>query len=316
MGREIDSPELAARLAEDRLQRCFAKPVVVDGRELHVGVRVGIALYPDDGTEAETLLHNAEAAARRAKLAGERHLFYTEQMTANTAERLALEGDLRRALERGEFVLHYQPKIVLATGQPDGAEALIRWRSAERGLVPPAQFIPLMEETGLIVDAGAWALEQAVRDQRVLAAGGRGGFRIAVNVSQVQLRRNDFPSMVASALRQGSRPPGIDLEITESLIMQDVEGNIAKLRDVRALGVRVAVDDFGTGYSSLAYLAKLPVDSLKIDREVVDPEDVEMLEDLLTAALNEVLAKVQSLQMGQLVGLAGSLGIGGVPGLK
>jgi EAL domain-containing protein (putative c-di-GMP-specific phosphodiesterase class I) len=202
-------------------------------------------------------------------------------MTARVAETLALENKLLLALDRGEFVLHYQPKTDLAERRIVGVEALIRWQSPELGLVPPMQFIPLMEETGLILEAGSWALEQAVRDYRRWTTVSLAAPRIAVNVSAVQLRRQDFVETVRKAIGNDATPPGIDLEITESLIMEDIEGNIRKLKAVRDLGIDLAIDDFGTGYSSLAYLARLPVRSLKIDRSFI----ITMLEDANTMTL-------------------------------
>jgi EAL domain-containing protein (putative c-di-GMP-specific phosphodiesterase class I) len=210
-------------------------------------------------------------------------------MSKPVAEHVALENELRVALERGEFVLHYQPRVEIASRRIVGVEALIRWRSPERGLVPPGQFIPLLEETGLILAVGAWALERAARDYRAWAAARPAPPRIAVNVSAIQLRQRDFVERVRSALKPEGASPGIDLEITESLVMQDVDATIGKLRELRALGVQIAVDDFGTGYSSLAYLARLPVATLKIDRSFVarmlqDPGSMTLVNSIVSLA--------------------------------
>src|SRR5882762_10778941 len=184
-------------------------------------------------------------------------------MTERIAEKLSLENKLRQALENDEFVLYYQPKVDVDTRRIVSAEALIRWRSPERGLVPPLEFIPLLEGTGLILEVGEWALREAVRDHAYWTENAPRAPRVAVNVSPIQLRRPNFVEIVKEAIGQGAAPHGLDLEITESVLMEDVTANTEKLRALRELGVSVAIDDFGTGYSSLGYLAKLPVQSLK-----------------------------------------------------
>ncbi|MDB6015058.1 MAG: response regulator receiver modulated sensor-containing diguanylate [Gammaproteobacteria bacterium] len=250
-------------------------PFQVEGNELRLSANAGVALYPGDGNDADTLLKHAEAALKRAKTTGDRHLFYTRHLTEPGSEKLALESKLRRALENEEFVLHYQPKVDLETRRVKGVEALIRWNDPATGLVPPAQFIPLMEETGLIADVGTWVLQQACQDRSRWLERGFNAPRVAINVSTLQLRRSDFVRTVKNILRVAGSEAGIDIEVTESLIMQDVEDNIAKLVAIRDLGVRIAIDDFGTGYSSLGYLAKLPVETLKIDRSFI----ISMLDD-------------------------------------
>ncbi|HEX4619802.1 MAG TPA: EAL domain-containing protein, partial [Steroidobacteraceae bacterium] len=248
---------------------CFAKPYVIEGTEFKLRAKAGLTLFPHDGRDSETLLVNAETALRKAKANGERTVFYQPDLSERTGAWLPLESKLGRALERNEFVLHYQPKVDTVTRRVVGVEALIRWRSPDLGLVPPARFIPLMEETGMILDVGAWALRRAALDQRSWAEQGLGDLRVAVNVSAIQLRQRDFVEAVRQAIREGISPSAIDLEITESVLMQDVDDNIARLNSLRALGVQLAIDDFGTGYSSLGYLAKLPVQALKIDRSFV-----------------------------------------------
>jgi EAL domain-containing protein (putative c-di-GMP-specific phosphodiesterase class I) len=248
----------------------LAQPFVIGDHELHVDLTVGIAFYPADGAGADSLLTNAEAALKQAKLHGEPFLFYEPAINARVAEKLTLENKLRRALERNEFMLHYQPKVELQTGQVRGVEALIRWNDPEHGLVSPARFIPLLEETGLILEVGQWALHRALEDWRSAAQSGAPTPRIAVNVSAIQLRRADFVECIARALsRAGGAEHGLDLEITESTLMESIGDNSHKLRELREMGVHFAIDDFGTGYSSLSYLAKLPVDSLKIDRAFI-----------------------------------------------
>jgi len=271
----VGTEQEVARRTEENLRGCFGEPYRVGEAELRISAKVGIALFPSDGADADTLFRNAEAALKKAKASGERYLFYTEQMTERTAERLALESKLRRALERQEFVLHYQPKFDAETKRIEGVEALIRWQSPELGLVPPVQFIPLLEETGLIFEVGAWALRQAAFDYRRWQKLGLAAPRVAVNVSAVQLRRRDFVESVRSVLGEGAGAAAIDLEITESLIMEDIQASTEKLEALRLLGVNIAIDDFGTGYSSLAYLAKLPVHELKIDRSFI----ITMLKD-------------------------------------
>jgi EAL domain-containing protein (putative c-di-GMP-specific phosphodiesterase class I) len=232
--------------------------------------KMGVALFPDDGTDADTLLQNAEAALKKAKASGDRYLFYTQKMTETVAGKLTLENQLRQALDKGEFVLHYQPKVNLASGKLTSAEALIRWDDPRTGLVPPGRFIPILEETGLIYEVGRWALRKAIEDYLRWRAAGLAAVRIAVNVSPLQLRNRGFIAEIEQAIGiDAHAPAGLELEITESLIMEDVKHNIASLQAIRAMGVTIAIDDFGTGFSSLAYLSKLPVDTLKIDRSFV-----------------------------------------------
>jgi EAL domain-containing protein (putative c-di-GMP-specific phosphodiesterase class I) len=250
-----------------------------------VSAKAGLALFPVDSSDAETLFSNAEAACKKAKKTGERYLFYTQRMTEAVAKNFGLENRLRTALERGEFVLHYQPKVDLETRNIVGVEALIRWQNTEIGLVPPMEFIPLMEETGLILNVGTWALRQAVREHQEWVDRGLDAPRIAVNVSAIQLHQRDFVEVVVDAIGGGSMPTAIDLELTESQLMRDVPGNIGKLNALREMGMKVAVDDFGTGHSSLAYLAKLPVDALKIDRSFI----ITMLDDPGVMALVQMI---------------------------
>jgi diguanylate cyclase (GGDEF)-like protein/PAS domain S-box-containing protein len=286
---EVKAEEDLVRIIENARQRILAQPFSVEGNELRVSTKAGIALFPNDAAGAETLLRNAEAALAKAKGSGERHLFYTQQMTERVAETLTLENKLRQALEKSEFVLHYQPKIDLETRSILGVEALIRWQSPELGLVAPMKFIPLLEETGLILEVGAWALNRAALDHRGWVEERLEAPRVAVNVSAIQLRQRDFVATLEQAIRGGAAPVGIDLEITESLIMEDIQATIEKLKNARGLGVNIAVDDFGTGYSSLAYLAKLPVGSLKIDRSFIitmlgDPNTMTLVSTIISLA--------------------------------
>jgi len=285
----VSSESEVARLAELWLADCFGPPYGVSGTDLRVSAKAGVALFPNDGADADALFQNAEAALKKAKATGERYLFYTQQMTERIGEKLALENKLRQALEKEEFVLHYQPMVDTGTRSIETVEALIRWQSPEMGLVPPMQFIPLLEETGLILEVGAWAMRRAVLDHRNWKDRGLPAPRISVNVSPIQLRKRDFVATVEEALKFGALPPGIDLEITESLVMQDIEANMKKLEAVRVLGVSIAIDDFGTGYSSLGYLAKLPVHSLKIDRSFIitmlhDPNVMTLVSTIVSLA--------------------------------
>jgi len=278
---DVENEDDVGRLTEQRLAACLSPAFRSDGRELRLSARVGIAMYPGDGDHAEALFANAEAALKKAKATGERYLFFAPAMTERIHENLSLENKLREALEKEEFVLHYQPKVDVENRGIVGVEALIRWQSPELGLVPPMKFIPLLEETGLILQVGSWALRRAALDHRAWAERGLKPPRVAVNVSPIQLRQRDFVRDVEHAIMKGIAPVGIDLEITESLIMQDIHATIEKLILLRKLGVQVAIDDFGTGYSSLSYLAKLPVQTLKIDRSFV----IAMLEDPNTTTL-------------------------------
>ena len=268
--RRAEGGEGVAQLLEQILTGISEQAFPVGGEDLRISPRAGIALYPADGAEADGLLKNAEAALKEAKRMGHRYQFYAPQMNARVAEQLKLENELRRAILEEQFVLHYQPRVELAGGRVCGLEALIRWAHPERGLVPPAEFIPLLETTGMILDVGRWALKQATLDHAAWRAAGLKPPRIAVNVSVIQLRREQFVEDVRAAVSEASDiREYLDIEITESMLMEDVDGNIGKLAAVQAMGMQIAMDDFGTGYSSLSYLAKLPINSLKIDRSFV-----------------------------------------------
>jgi len=278
-----------ARIVEQKNREIFGASYQVGDTELRISAKFGIAVFPGDGTDAETLLKNAEAALQRAKATGERYLFYTQQMTERVAGQLSLENKLRHALENNEFVLHYQPKVDVDTRHIVGVEALMRWQSLDLGLVPPLRFIPLLEETGMILDVGAWALRRAALDYQRWLEQKLPAPRVAVNVSAVQLRHRDFVEVLKEALRQGVEPSPVDIEITESVIMVDIAATVDKLRAVRDMGVNIAIDDFGTGYSSLGYLAKLPVHSLKIDRSFIstmanDPDTMTLVSTIISMA--------------------------------
>jgi diguanylate cyclase len=265
----VISEEEAAQRLEASIQACFGSAFKIDNHELRVSARCGIAISPDDGSDADRLFRNAEAALKKAKSTRDPYLFYSARMNEHVAERVAMESKLRVALDLDQFVLHYQPKIDSVTRKIVSVEALIRWNDPASGLISPVHFIPLLEETGLILQVGTWALRQAFQDyQRWLSLVPEPP-RIAVNVSPIQLRRKDFVEQLRALLAERPNSHGIDIEITESLIMEDIEGNIENLNEIRDLGVAISIDDFGTGYSSLAYLARLPVEIVKIDRSFI-----------------------------------------------
>ena len=266
----FDNPGETTHWLIDRLAAAFARPFLVDGVELVVSLKAGIAVFPTDGESTEALCAHAESALKHAKDSNQRYLFYAPEMNARVAESLAMENRLRRAIDDGLLSLHYQPKIDLKSGALAGLEALIRWHDPELGAVPPAKFVSLMEETGMILAAGNWAMRQAVDDARRWMQAGLSVPRIAVNVSAIQLRQKDFVDGVLEAIALfGSAKPPLDVEITESVLVDDIEESTRKLQTLRRAGVEVSVDDFGTGYCSLGYLARLPVDTLKIDRSFV-----------------------------------------------
>jgi diguanylate cyclase (GGDEF)-like protein/PAS domain S-box-containing protein len=301
------------RLLEQTMQSFMGHPFRLDDAVLRISAKVGVALFPDDGRDADTLFGNAESALKKAKETGDRYLCYAQKMTASVASRLTLENQLREALERQEFVIHYQPKVNLVSGQLVGAEALLRWNDPRTGLVPPDRFVPILEETGLIHDVGRWVLSEAIADYRRWRNADLRAVRIAVNVSPRQLRNRDFVAEVKEALgNEAQAAAGLELEITESVIMEDVRSSIASLRAIRALGVTIAIDDFGTGFSSLSYLARLPVHTLKIDRSFViemaaGPEGLALVSTIINLAhslkLNVVAEGVETEEQSRLLRL-------------
>jgi diguanylate cyclase (GGDEF)-like protein/PAS domain S-box-containing protein len=273
---DIDDIQDAATSAQ-KLIDLAAEPFRIGGHEFYVTASIGIAVSPGDGTEPGVLLKNADIAMYRAKGQGKNtYQFFSAEATASTFEQLMLESALRKALERHEFVLHYQPIVNLSTGRAEAVETLLRWRHPELGVVSPARFIPMAEETGLIVPIGAWVLREACRQFATLT--GVTDLRVAVNLSPRQLGSSDVVNIVREALAASGMAPGLlRLEVTESSMMQNPEAAVRTLQALRALGVTIAVDDFGTGYSSLSFLRRFPIDGLKIDqsfvRDVVDDEN-------------------------------------------
>jgi diguanylate cyclase (GGDEF)-like protein/PAS domain S-box-containing protein len=253
------------------LSDATAQPFPIGGHEMHVTLSMGASVFPKDGGDFDVLLRNADAAMHRVKAAGGKGFqFYAAEMTRDTTDRLELENALRGALERGELQLHYQPQVDIASGRVIAVEALMRWRHAERGWVSPAQFIPIAEESGLILRLGEWALGEACRQLAAWDRAGSSQIRMAVNVSARQFLDAGFVDSVERALREHQVDPRrIELELTESLLIEDPDQANSTLQRLKVLGVMIAVDDFGTGYSSLSYLSGLPVDCLKIDRAFV-----------------------------------------------
>ncbi|MES2784638.1 MAG: EAL domain-containing protein [Pseudomonadota bacterium] len=263
-------PAEVAHIFEDQIFPALKRPYQVGEKDLYLTFRVGIALFPGDGGDAEALFTNAEVASRTAGTAEGRYQFYAPPMNARVSGKLNIENKLHRALANEEFVLHYQPKVNLQDGSVVGVEALIRWNDPDTGLTSPAEFVPILEETGMIVEAGHWVLRQAIADIEMWRACGLDAPRVAVNVSAVQMRRKDFLSLLKKALAgSGGGNAGVDLELTESLLMEDIDANVSRFMAIREMGVRLAVDDFGTGYSSLSYLKRFPIDYLKIDQSFV-----------------------------------------------
>ena len=280
---ELRTPEDAAIVA-NRVIKALGDPFVLSHNEVYVSGSIGIASYPDDGDDHELLLKHADAAMYYAKRQGRnRYQFYTKSMNERALERLSMESDLRKAIEKSQFVLHYQPKINIATGVITGCEALIRWHYPGRGFISPLEFIPIAEETGLITPIGEWVLREACFQTKAWQQDGLPSIRVSVNVSTVQCANENFRDDVARALKEtGLRAEYLELEVTESLLMRDMDASIELLHQLKALGVQVSIDDFGTGYSSLAYLKRLPLDTLKIDRSFIndittDPDDASIV---------------------------------------
>jgi diguanylate cyclase (GGDEF)-like protein len=285
-----DVPEADAEGIVARMMEALAEPFTTGGRELFVSMSVGIAMAQDPDQRAEALLRDADAAMYLAKDRGRaRFEVFDEAMRDQSTERLVLENALRRAPERGELRALYQPIVRLADGSMVAAEALVRWAHPERGLLTAAQFVPLAEETGIIVPVGGWVLEEACRQAATWLGDGKAP-AVSVNLSALQLNRSDLVDTVDRALKDsGLNPDRLWLEITESVLMEDADTAVAALERLRGLGVHLCVDDFGTGYSSLAYLRRFPVDALKVDRSFVaglgkDPEDSAIVEAVVSMA--------------------------------
>ena len=268
---EITHPEDAATSAR-KILLSLSAPCSIQGNDLHISGSIGISVYPEDGNDAETLIKNADTAMYHAKESGRNNFqFFKADMNRRAVERQSLESSLHRALERKEFLLHYQPKVNIDTGEITGVEALVRWQPPDRGLVPPAQFVPIAEDCGLILHIGNWVLREACRQARAWQDAGLPPLPISVNVSAVEFRDKGFVEGVRAVLAEtGLEPRYLELELTEGVLMHDAESAALVLQELKSMGVHLAVDDFGTGYSSLSYLRQFPIDVLKIDRSFIE----------------------------------------------
>ena len=287
---DLESTDMAALVAK-KIVDVLEQPFHIRGHELFISASIGVTLFPEDAQDIETLVRNADTAMYRAKESGRNtYQFYTGEMNQRARERLAMENELRRALSRQQFELHYQPKLCCRTGAIVGVEALLRWRSPDRGLILPGEFVALLEETGLIIEIGAWVLREACRQTQAWHASGVAMPSVAVNVSGRQLEMAGFAETVREALESsGLIPAALEIELTESVLMRDAPAVVSILGTLKAMGVRLAVDDFGTGYSSLAYLKRFPIDCLKVDRSFVqditaDPDDASITRAIINMA--------------------------------
>jgi diguanylate cyclase (GGDEF)-like protein/PAS domain S-box-containing protein len=266
--------EDAARVAQ-RILDALASPFRIEGHEIFTSASIGIAVFPDDGDDVETLLKNADTAMYSAKEEGRKNYkFFREEMNKAARAKLSLESDLHNALRQNEFILHYQPQIDVASREIVGVEALIRWQHPKRGLVPPLEFIPLAEERGLIIPIGEWVLRSACAQASAWHRAGLGKITVAVNMASPSFRQMDLMTVVADALEKSGLEPGyLELEVTESIMMHDMEAVLTMLKKLKGIGIHLSIDDFGTGYSSLSYLQRFPLDALKIDRSFVSNID-------------------------------------------
>ncbi len=287
----VGTSAIPAEVTVETILAALREPFSIDGHDIEVAVDAGISMFPADGATFDVLLRRAETAMRTARsIARGSFRFYSEEMSKSEEERLALEADLRHAIRDGQLELHYQPKVDIASGRVRSAEALLRWRHPRRGLVPPNAFIPIAEETGLILSIGEWVLRQACAQMRAWLDSGLPPLRVSVNLSAKQFRHGDLTAVVCSALEDAQLQPGyLELELTESSIMHDAEASAATLQLLSTMGVHISIDDFGTGYSSLSYLWRLPLDKLKIDRSFVrellsNPDDVAIVKAIISLA--------------------------------
>ena len=288
--RDCSMPTDAAETAQ-KLLTALAQPMMVEGQEYHLTASIGISAFPGDGENAQTIMKHSDIAMYRAKEHGKNNYqFYSAQMNVHSFERLVLERFLRRALEQDEFQVYYQPKIDLVTGCLTGMEALLRWIHPGMGMISPVKFIPLAEETGLIVPIGAWVLRAACVQNRAWQVEGLPPLRVAVNLSARQFAQDDLHATIVSVLEETGLPPELlELEITESVTMDNPEHAASLLQKLKALGIKLAIDDFGTGYSSLSYLKRFPIDNVKIDRSFIkdipnDEDDVAITQAVIAMA--------------------------------
>ena len=287
---QVRSVESVGQVAQ-KVVNALSEPIILGDNEFYVTSSIGISVFPKDGNDAVTLIKNGDTAMYHAKERGKNNFqFFTSEMTDRARKRLMLETALRQALERGEFVLYYQPQVDLRTAEIVGAEALLRWQRPGVGIVGPQEVIPVAEETGLIVPIGEWILWAACSQAHLWQRAGHNSVRVSVNISARQFREHDFLRVLANVLDDTQLDPAfLELELTESALMEDVEGAIAKAQDLRAMGVNLSIDDFGTGYSSISYLQRFPISDLKIDRSFVqdipsNTDNVEITKAIITMA--------------------------------
>ena len=282
-------------LIAEKILVAISEPFTIDGHEMHITASIGITIFPFDDTDIEHLLQNADTAMYRAKESGRnKYQFYTAAMNTQIRERIEIENGLRHALERGELVLHYQPQVNIVSGEITGVEALVRWIHPQKGLIPPGKFIPVAEESGLIVPIGDWVLRTACRQSKAWQDAGLPHIIMAVNLSARQFREPHLVALVAKAMADAGlaqHAGNLELEVTESLLMKDMEGTIATLHKLHKMGVCLSIDDFGTGYSSLSYLKRFPIHTLKIDQSFIrdittDPDDAAIAATIITLAHN------------------------------
>jgi diguanylate cyclase (GGDEF)-like protein len=280
-----------AAVVAQKIVTALAAPFVIEGHSVYVSASVGISVYPSDGTEPDVLVKNADTAMYRAKQSGRNaYQFYLPQMQARATQRLRLESQLRGALDRDEYRIHYQPKINLATGLISGLEALLRWQSPDRGLVQPGEFISVLEDAGLIIPVGEWVIASVCSQIRRWQSAGAVVPPVAVNLSARQFRQQDLDAVIGRILMDSQIDPRLlEFELTESILMTDAESAVDTLRQIKARGIRLALDDFGTGYSSLSYLKRFPLDALKIDRAFIrdvteNPDDVSIVVAIISLA--------------------------------
>jgi EAL domain-containing protein (putative c-di-GMP-specific phosphodiesterase class I) len=273
------------------MTRAVSEPILLGDQEVYTSTSIGIAVYPADGDDVEVLLKNADAAMYHAKEQGRNNYqFFTRSMNDASVEQLQLENNLRKALTKGEFCLYYQPQVSVVSGQLVGMEALIRWRHPDKGFISPAVFIPVAEETGMIMEIGEWVIQEACRQSAEWRDKGYKPIRISVNLSAKQLKDERLPEIIASNIFDtGLEAKYLGVELTESAIILEPEMALVRLQNIKSLGVKLSLDDFGTGYSSLSYLKRFPIDTLKIDqafiRDVkVDHEDAALVKAIIAMA--------------------------------
>jgi diguanylate cyclase (GGDEF)-like protein len=279
-----------ASFVAQKIHNALLKGFLLDSQELFITASIGISLYPSDGTDVDTLIKNADVAMYQAKAQGRNNYqFYTPTMNTEALSKLMLENNLRKALERKEFILHYQPLVELSTGRITGAEALVRWKHPRLGLLSPLEFIPMAEETGLIVPIGEWILENVCMQGKTWNEMGLSPFRMTVNLSMRQFAHNAVMKTVLNALEKSDLDPGhLELELTESVVMQNAEQTIVTLHELKSAGIQISLDDFGTGFSSLSYLQNLPLSRLKLDRSFVSGLAKETKNESISKAIIEI----------------------------